>query len=99
VRIHEPRPAFARARRDGAFLAAELGRHERLQRDLQPLLDLAVSGTASTPAARPLRAVELRAQQAAFGFHRGDDVLQEFSGCHIGSVQSFLYGKGCHDFH
>ena len=73
VRIDQPHPAFARAGRDGALLAAELRRDERLERDLQTLLDLAVERAAAGPAARTLRPIELLAQPRALGLDRGDD--------------------------
>ena len=72
VRIDQPHPAGARAGRDGAFLAAELRGNQRLQRDLQPLLDLAVERAAAAAAARAPRRVELGAQPLAFGLYRGD---------------------------
>jgi len=93
VRIDEPDPAFARAFGDLAFLAAEARGNERLQRTLQPLLDLAIERAAAAPAARALRRVELGTQPFALGFHGGDDLRERCCGRHIGSLEFFLYGK------
>ena len=93
MRIDEPDPAFARAFGDLAFLAAEARGNERLQRTLQPLLDLAIEWAAAAAAARAARPVELGAQALALGLDRGNYFLQNGGGCHVHSLEFFLYGK------
>ena len=87
VRIDQPDPAGARAGRDGAFLAAELRRDQRLQQRLQPLLDFTVERAAAAAAARSLRGIELGAQPLAFRLDGGDDSAEGFGGRHTGSVE------------
>src|SRR4029077_5232186 len=87
VRIDQPYPAGARAGRDGAFLAAELRRDQRLQRSLEALLDLAIERTAAAASARPARRVEHRAHSLAFRLDGNDDSPERFVGCHAGSVE------------
>src|SRR3989454_3334134 len=68
---------------DGPLLAAELRGNQRLQRDLQPLLDLAIERAAAAAAARALQRVELGAQALAFGLYRSDHFREHVGWRHI----------------